>query len=223
VESIDERFLARWYADPSGHLYEGSYGQDFDHADIASLEYDEGPDPDDRSALEAVADILDEGPSEAGLARLRERVNVDQFSWNMALETVMLHWDGYTTANNWRFYLDPVSGRFEIIPWGTDQTFVDAWFGPWDGYGRVFQYCLAVDSCAEDYDGMLLEAADLLDGLALDQQLDPLHEWLMPSIEVDPRSESNAEGAANELEATRATLVSWPDEIRALVEARRAR
>ncbi len=220
VESVDDRFLERWYADPSGHLYEGSYGQDFDHDDIASLEYDEGPDPDDRSALEAVADILDAGPSEAGLARLQERVDVDQFTWNMALESAMLHWDGYTTANNWRFYLDPVTERFEIIPWGTDQTFVDEYYGPWDGYGRVFEYCLAVESCSVDYDTMLLEAAELLDDLDLTQQLDPLHEWLMPYIEVDPRAETNAEGAANELEATRATLVSWPDELRALVAQR---
>jgi hypothetical protein len=220
VESIDDRFLARWFADPSGHLYEGSYGQDFDHDDIPALEYDEGPDADDRSALEAVADVLDAGPSEAGLAQLRGLVDVDEFSWNMALESVMLHWDGYTTANNWRFYLDPVSGRFSIIPWGTDQTFVDAWFGPWDGYGRVFEYCLAVESCAQEYDLMLIEAADLLDELALYQQLDPLHTWLMPYIEADPRKETTPEGAAAELEATRATLLDWPVEIRLLVEAR---
>jgi hypothetical protein len=220
VESIDDRFLARWFADPSGHLYEGSYGQDFDHEDIASLEYDEGPDPEDRAALEAVADILDEGPSEAGLARLRALVDVDQFSWNMALESVMLHWDGYTTANNWRFYLDPISGRFSIIPWGTDQTFVDAYYGPWDGYGRVFEYCLAVPSCADDYDLMLLQAADLVEGLALDEQLDPLHGWLMPWIEADPRKEGSVGSAASELEATRETLLSWPDELRALVAER---
>ncbi len=220
VESIDDRFLARWYADPSGHLYEGSYGQDFDHDDIDELEYDEGPDPEDRSELEAVADILDTGPSEAGLARLEELVDVDQFSWNMALEALMLHWDGYTTSNNWRFYLDPVSGRFQIIPWGTDQTFVDEYYGPWEGNGRVFEYCLAVTSCAEDYDAKLLEAADLLDSLALDQQLDPLHAWLMPYIEEDPRKESSTDSATSELEDTRTTLLEWPDEVRVLVGER---
>jgi len=220
VESIDTRFLERWYADPSGHLYEGSYGQDFDHDDIAELEYDEGPDPDDRSELEAVADILDEGSSEQGLARLRERVDVDQFVLNMAIEALMLHWDGYTTSNNWRFYLDPVSGRFQIIPWGTDQTFVDAYYDPWEGRGRVFEYCLAVPSCAEQYDATLLEVADLLDGLTLEPQLDPLHRWLMPYIEMDPRSETSPEGASLEREATRETLLTWPDEVRGLVAER---
>jgi hypothetical protein len=218
VESIDERFLARWYADPGGHLYEGSYGQDFDHDDIPELEYDEGPDPDDRSALEAVADILDQGPSEAGLARLRERVDVDQFMWNMALESLMLHWDGYTTANNWRFYLDPVSGRFQIIPWGADQTFVDRYRGPWDGYGRVFTYCLELPSCAADYDAKLVGAADLLDSLALHEHLDPLHALLWDHIEADPRRECSMEQVSAELEATRETLSSWPGEVRELVE-----
>ncbi len=220
VESIDERFLARWYADPSGHLYEGSYGQDFDHDDIEDLEYDEGPDPEDREALQAVADILDEAPTEAGLARLRERVDVDEFVLNMAIEALILHWDGYTTSNNWRFYLDPVSGRFQIIPWGTDQTFVDEYLGPWEGRGRVFEYCLAVPRCAHEYDITLLYAADLLDGLALDRQLDPLHDWLMPYIEVDPRSETSPEGASDELEATRETLLSWPDVVRGMVAER---
>ncbi len=217
VESIDDRFLARWFADPTGHLYEGSYGQDFDHDDIPDLEYDEGPDPDDRTALEAVADILDAGPSEDGLIQLSQRVDVEQFIWNMALESLRLHWDGYTTSNNWRFYLDPVSDRFVIIPWGTDQTFVDEFYGPWDGRGRVFEYCLGVGSCARMYDAMLLEAAALVDSLALDQQLDPLHDWLMPWIDADPRKENSTDGAVSELETTRATLLEWPDQVRAMV------
>ena len=222
VESPDERFLARWYADPSGHLYEGAYGQDFDHASIPNLEYDGGPDPDDRSALEAVADILDAGPSTAGLNRLNELVDVDEFLTNQAVEALILHWDGYTTRNNWRMYLDPVSGRFQILPWGTDQTFVDYWYWPWDGYGRVFTFCLAVPECAAAYDQRLLEVADVLDSLALEPELDPLHALLAPSIEADPRREYAPVTSLRVIEQTRTTLLTWPAEVRALVAERRA-
>jgi hypothetical protein len=218
IESIDERFLARWYADPDGHLYEGSYGQDFDHDDIWGLEYDEGPDPEDRAALEAVADVLDAGPSEVGLLELRHLVDVEEFMLNMAIEAHILHWDGYTTQNNWRFYLDPVSGRFQIIPWGADQTFVDYWYEPWEGNGRVFQYCLAVPSCEARYREQLLEVADLIEGLRLQDGLDPLVDLLWEHIEADPRRECSLEQVLDELEATRETLETYPAVIRAMVE-----
>ena len=41
-----------------------------------------------------------------------------------AVERYLGHWDGYTTKNNYYLVSDP-SGRFQMLPWGTDQTWVE--------------------------------------------------------------------------------------------------
>jgi hypothetical protein len=220
IESIDDRFLDRWYADSSGALYEGAYGVDLMTGYEASFSYDEGPEPADTSDLTAVIDVLNGEADNAGIAALEELVDLDEVLANMAAEALLLHWDGYTTRNNYRLYHDPVTGRFQIIPWGADQTFLTLYYGPWSSYGQIFNFCLANTACAARYDAILYDASLTMDGLDLISQAQDLHAWLYPEIETDPRREFGLDSHGAYYAATLSTIATWPASVRDQVEAR---
>ncbi len=140
---------------------------------------------------------------------------MDQLLRYMALEGVTAHWDGYSTANNYRIYTAPPDGRFEWIPWGTDQTWGWSGYSPYGGYGLVFTYCLANAACAARFDEALLEMVDLVDSLPLEAEMDDAVAWLYPEIAADPRRESSDDTLWATVETTRWHLTAWQDEVRA--------
>ncbi len=219
VETPDENFLARWWSDPTGNLYEGAYGVDFNAGYEGSFELDEGVD-DGRGDLTAVIQALDAGTSDADLARLDTLVDMEQFLRLMAVEALALHWDGYSTANNYRVYRDPQTGRFQMIPSGMDQTFVDYYLGPYDARGRLFTWCLQNRTCAQRYDLALLEMADAWDAWGFEARLDGYVPLVRPELETDPRREYTMDTHAAYVDATRSTMRSTTQRIRDAVSAR---
>jgi len=133
---------------------------------------------------------------------------------------LILHWDGYTTRNNYRLYRDPTTGRFQIIPWGTDQTFVNLYYYPWSGYGRLFTFCLENPSCSDRYDARLVEVAEVMKDLGLADKAADLESWLLPEIYDDPRKEFGYDLHLLYYDATLSTLATWPDTVIGLAEAR---
>jgi len=222
IETVDDTFLDRWFLDGSGRMWEGSYGQDLDGGGADELEFDEGVD-DDRTTLHAAGAILDGTPDAAAIEALEAFVDLDEWLANMAVEALLRHWDGYTTANNYRLYEDPAGGRLSIIPWGTDQTFVDAYYGPYEGYGALFTFCLSEMGCRDRYTQALLDVADIMDGLDLEATLDARLALLEADIASDPRTETNPEEHAAYVSSMRATIRDWPDQVRARAQADAAR
>lgn len=218
IESVDDEFLERWYRDPAGHLFEGAYGTDFEADEVWQFEYDEGPDENDRSDLLEVAYILDGEPTNAAIQALRQHVDLDQFILSMAVEALILHWDGYTTSNNYRVYHDPATDLFQIIPWGTDQTFVDYWFDPYEGNGRVFTFCMANLACRAQYGDALRHVADTVESLDLEPVVEELEELLWVDISSDPRREHSLSYILSHLQETKVTLRNWPAQVRAQIE-----
>ena len=124
VETMDDVALPRWYGSTS-HLYEGSYGNWWgDMADPFSGHYevDEG-DEEDRSDLAALI-AVSRGPAKGWLERMHEVADLEQMAMMWACEWFTGHWDGYSQhlPNNYYLHADG-SGRFTMMPWGTDQTF----------------------------------------------------------------------------------------------------
>lgn len=213
IETVDEHFLARWFTDPTGRLWEGKYGEDLTEAGIEGLELDRGPD-DDRSTLYTIAEVLDGEATDAAVAELERLVDLDQWLASLAVEALILHWDGYTTANNYRLYEDPVSGRISLLPWGTDQTFIDLRYGPYEGQGDLMQWCLRNAGCTARYSEWLLEVADVVEELELEDHLDRHLSALAEAIEADPRAEHTATTRGAYVEAMRDTIASWPAQVR---------
>jgi len=134
VEPIDERMLARHFADPEGNLYEGQVS-DFTRAELERVELKTNRKKNDRSDLLALTEALEVGDAEL-LGRLAPLLDIDRFRDFWAMELLTGHWDGYANnANNYLAYHDPQSGRFHLLPWGTDSTFESA-----NPRGRVYTH-----------------------------------------------------------------------------------
>lgn len=218
VETVDDTFLARWYADPSGNLYEGAYGVDFYQGYESYFECDECVNPDDRSDITAVSTVLDQAPSAESWAALQALVDMDQLTLYMAVEAAAWHWDGYTTSNNYRVYHDPTDGRFTMLPWGTDQTWVDEWYAPYTGYGRIHAWCMTWPECRALYSRQLDVVADRIEELDLDVAMRRWLAELEPDIEADPRKEWYLSGRQDYLSRTEAEILAAPDRLRAASE-----
>lgn len=122
VEGIDEAMLARHFSDPGGNLYEGQT-TDFVRADLDRMELKTNKKKNDRSDLLALVEAL-EADDATLLDRLAPIVDIDRFRDYWGMELLVSHWDGYANnGNNYMAYHDPVSGRFQLLPWGTDVTF----------------------------------------------------------------------------------------------------
>ena len=219
IEPVDATFLDRWFGDPSGNLYEGAYGVDLYTYEVASFDLEMGADI-GHTDLDAVIAVLDAGATDANYEAVQALVDMPRFLTLMAVEALTYHWDGYSTANNYRLYADPRTGLFTMIPWGTDQTFLTAYFTPWTGQGRLFQWCLSIDRCEQDYDDILYDATLTMESLDLATQIEDLESWLYPYISADPRREFDLGTHAAYVAATAANMRSIPQSVRDQLAAR---
>jgi len=127
VESIKKPFLARYFSDNNGNLYEGQLA-DFTVELVSKFERKTNktaPDggPPDRSDLDRVVQALNASDADL-LAELGKVIDVDEFLTFWAMEVITGHWDGYTgDRNNFYAYHDPETDLFHFIPWGTDGAF----------------------------------------------------------------------------------------------------
>ncbi len=129
VEPVKKPFLARFFDDNDGNLYEGTLS-DFRDGWTATFERktneSEPPGSEDRSDLQAVVDAL-ALPDAEMLNALESVIDLDSFYSFWAVETITTHWDGYAgNNNNFYVYADPSTGAFTFIPWGADQLFGNA-------------------------------------------------------------------------------------------------
>ena len=216
VETPDENLIKRWFVDASGALWEGAYGVDFWSGYESLWDHDGGPE--DPAILTAVMSALDgmaSPPSDADIATLDTLVDLDQWLRVLAWEAVALHWDGYTTANNYRVYHNPVDGRFALLPWGLDQTWTDQWYGPWDGYGRIFTTCIANAACRRRYGDALVEVVDAVEAMEPAAQLDALSERVRVELETDTFREYSTGTPRTYTDITRDNMQTWPAQVRA--------
>jgi hypothetical protein len=217
VETLDLVALSRWFATTS-HLYEGSYGADVKPG-APAFEVDEGSKKNlaDLQALTAAANDTTGDWSEgmAGFADL------DQMARMWAVERYVGHWDGYSgepgvneRPNN--FYLhSSEGGEFQMLPWGTDQTWDARLDFDQEGAGVLFEQCLADSSCADIYRGALAEVGAAVAGLGLDTRVDYLAQRLAPcqALETEPWSEYGAGEIADGVDGVRNFVSLRPGEL----------
>jgi CotH kinase protein len=218
VETFDDVALERWFGsfDDPQHLYEGEYGTDLKPGEAPSFEVDEG-DEDDRSDLEAlIAAVGDESGSfsqrVSGLADLEEMTRM----W--AVEKYVGHWDGYAGKsgppfpNNYYLYSDP-SGEFQMLPWGTDQTWGERLEFDGDA-GVLFGECLADPACWALYREALVEVGAVAAALDLDAMAGETTDLLEPWQQLaPPREEHGLEAIAAAVEVTRGFIAGRPADL----------
>ncbi|MFO0739966.1 MAG: CotH kinase family protein [Labilithrix sp.] len=157
LEAIDKKFLARQFGDGTGELYEGTYGGDLRDGDIgtrvlAFTGEDDSPEANGFPQMRAFVAAVNQ-PGDGVFYGPSAMVDTAEFVSMMATAFVIGDWDNYVTANNYRFYRNPKTNLWSIIPTGTDQTFSSR-LHPMNA-GRapsvLFGKCLESPRCSADY------------------------------------------------------------------------
>jgi hypothetical protein len=153
-EGFSEEFLAAFFRNTDGHLYDGGFVSEINE----NMEADRG-DPAKKERLLELVGALKEGDPAKQFERLSAVVDVDAYLRHLALETVMCHWDGYSfNRNNYRIYEDPETGKFHFILHGMDQMFGDQnWGVERDPGGQVGAILWRRPELRERYRALLME------------------------------------------------------------------
>ena len=176
VETEDETFLARWFADTTGNLYEGNKVDLLPgNEDRFDLETNQAVD--DRSDLRALVAAIAGSSDESFVADVAPHLDIERFVAYSAHEAVTGHWDGYSLSrynlSNFRLYHDPETGQFRFLPSSLDLALKPAYppslrhswtsgpapyLSPWQARGILFQRCLAAPACRAAYQRALDDA-----------------------------------------------------------------
>ena len=117
-EAYTKEFLAEFYRDTSGDLYDGGSA---DVSEKTAKQRGDGKDTKDLKALRRAA--CAEADDAKRWEKLGAILDVERFINYLALENVLVHWDSYSSnRNNYRLYKDPATGKFSFILHGMDQT-----------------------------------------------------------------------------------------------------
>ncbi len=224
LETLDDVALKRLFGDfeePPQHLYEGAFGVDVVPGGAGLFEVDEG-EAGDRSDLEAlIAAVAAPGPASFP-ERLAGAADLGEMTRMWAVERYIGHWDGYSgraEPHNYYLYSDP-AGVFQMLPWGTDQT----WSQPQLGFGppgpALFDGCFADDACRTRYLAALGEVEQVVSGLDPGAEASELGALLAPwqALEAAPRKPFDADRIAAAVAGVGQFAAARPGQLRRWLE-----
>jgi hypothetical protein len=224
LETLDDVSLPQWFSSTQ-HLYEADApGVDVRTGEAGTFEVDEGEEA-DRTDLEAlIAAANDEvGDWSEGMAATAD---LNEMTRMWAVERYAAHWDGYAGVfepplpsgpfrpNN--YYLHSLdSGLFQMMPWGTDQTWEKEVEFDEPAGGLLFNECLADASCAALYEQALAEVQAAVPALELDAKAICTADRLAPwqAMEDASRREYDAAEIQDGVAVARAFMAGRPEEL----------
>jgi hypothetical protein len=120
-EGFTKDFLAHFFKDPTGDLYDGGFVRELDGTE----EKDQGDEKQRENIKELVA-ACRESDAKKRAARLEAILDIDRYISFTAMESILAHWDGYNfNRNNYRVYFDATSKKAIFFAHGLDQPFGD--------------------------------------------------------------------------------------------------
>jgi hypothetical protein len=217
LETLDEVSLPQWFP-TTGHLYEADVAKTDVVPGAPPFEVDEG-DEEDVSDLEAlIAAVNDEEGDWSD--NVSPFADLEQMTAHWAVERYVTHWDGYAGVdaefrpNNYYLHSDE-AGIFQMMPWGTDQTWEFNMEFDEPAGGIMFNECLADASCKQLYLEGLTDLYCVAPGLDLPGQGAQLATTLAPfQAREDPlKREATDEEIAAEVEDFETLAASRPEEL----------
>ncbi|HYG96199.1 MAG TPA: CotH kinase family protein [Solirubrobacterales bacterium] len=212
LESLDvialERIFGAPFQNPPQHLYEASYGYDLYPGEAAKFEVDEGKSK-SRTDLEALIASVNSSEPESLVERVTPYADLEEMTAMWAVEKYIGHWDGYagvelvagpnlSRPNNYYLYSDPL-GQFQMIPWGTDQTWEETIdFDARDGL--LFDLCLEDPACLEMFRAAVIEVLQQFKDGDYEQRVAETADLLEPWQAIDPRKPHTQAEIANGVE-----------------------
>jgi len=140
VEHIDDEFVDKRFGNDDGNLYKCLWPANLDYHGTTpeiykfenngrrAYELKRNIEEDDYSDLANFIDILNNTDPEELNDKLNMVFNVNTYLKNMAVEVLVGHWDAYSyNKNNYYLYNNEGTGKFEFIPYDTDNTFGISW------------------------------------------------------------------------------------------------
>jgi hypothetical protein len=195
IETLDKIWLEKQFGpflSPPQHLYEGEYGVDVTPSRFEEFEVDEGKES-NKGDLEAlVAAVANPTPSFS--SAVGPFADLPEMTRMWAAEKYAGQWDGYSgregekQPNNYYLYSDP-SGRFQMFPWGTDETWGDH-VGFEAAGGVLFNGCVGDSACKATYRQALATALPTLNALNLDDSVRCTAERLGPWQQLEAAEKS---------------------------------
>ena len=231
VENLDKVALEKRFGsfeDPPQHLYEGEIDDDVVSGGVDLFEVDEG-DEAERADLEALIEAVN-GSSEGSFSeRVAAVADLEEMTRMWAVEHYVSHWDGYAgnaeqpgRPNNYYLFSD-AAGRFQMLPWGTDQTWdlnqeIPGRHDDFDTEGGLmFNLCLADEDCFRLYWEALGEVTDAVEamdpGAFLEDAAAMLAPWQAREREFG-RAESSAPEVTAAVNEAAAFIANRPAEAR---------
>jgi spore coat protein CotH len=220
------------FQNPPQHLYEGEYGADVSskenpytgHPRWEDFQVDEGKSGTKTDLTDFLAAV--ESPTGSFSERVASHADLQEMARMWMVEKYIGHWDGYSSSlaghqlpNNYYLYSD-AAGRFQLFPWGTDQT--------WDDHldfgapgGALFAGCLGdTAGCLPLYRAAGEEALTDLNAADLDAfaatteaSVIPWREYELDESEASKLPEYNLQATLEEQEATREFIAERPAEL----------
>ena len=232
VETIDRRFLSRWFDSKEGMLYEGTYWCDLIPANIGpgndddsyclTREFEPDPctrvdvdgDPLDYSRLHELIDAIDGLPPGGFYPAVETFMDYDRFLTTWAIESVLSHWDnyGFSIQNNYRVYHDPSTTRWTLISTGIDQTFVEDQ-DPWAAQGVLAVRCLQDVACEAAYAARVAQMNDAFADFGYEERASAMFDQLSPYVQEDPRREYSFSTFVDEHAALAGFIAQRPDRV----------
>ncbi len=120
IEGFTSEFLARYFKDTTGNLYDSGFRHDI----TEPLEKLSGQKPHSWSDLKQLAAAAHMSDLEERWMELARVLDTNSFARYLAMQVLTANWDGYGMyKNNYRVYHDPESDRLFFMPHGMDQMF----------------------------------------------------------------------------------------------------
>jgi spore coat protein CotH len=234
VESIDRRFLARWFESNQGMMYEGTYWCDLVPENLPPSEMEESAclsrkfsadecsdppqpdtDPTTYGPLTELVEAIDALPAGEFYPAVESFFDFDTLLSSWATDAVMAHWDGYQyrIMNNYRVYHNPATDRWTIIPTGIDQTFVDQGLVWSDVSGVLARRCLQEPDCEAAIIERIRTAIATFQELDLGARAQEIHAKILPHVLADPRREFSETVHMDAVAALQAWIAGRPEQM----------
>lgn len=154
-EHINDDWAEARFGDDAGNLYKCSYPADLNYvgsdpdsyiiihpwSDTRVYDLKTNEEQDDYTGLASFIDYMEHAGDEDFACRFQEYFNVWEYLKIAAIDVLTGNWDGYIwNVNNYYLYDNPLTGRFEYLPYDLDNTWGVTWPGiDWAGR-NVYEY-----------------------------------------------------------------------------------
>jgi len=207
LETLDTNLLSRFKVSPK-HIYKAGvpYFADLAAGQEAGFVIDYGK-ADDISDLEALIEANSADPQVDWFAKVSQVADLKEMTLDWATELFTGHWDGYVHNRNNYYLVSDSTGRFIMLPWGTDQTF----YGGVDYFsneGLLFTNCLASKPCLLLYQQALAKVVHTANALNMVPMTRSVADAISAAAMADDRKEFGNEVIPGYQDGARNTFLS---------------